>query len=555
LLPFGDPLHLNWTAPVTRVQRVLGRLAALLAVALAPLPAVAGDRELEELGASSRRVIQRAIEAIGERDDVKALPALEALRDRRLRVDEDGRLYAVDPQTSEALSLTRGAGEPAGERRLRSPIINNRVRRVLLPVIGQLQLHSPDTAVRVEAARAIRKRPRPEARGAIERAHGLETDVAVKSVLSSVLAQLMLESDDPDARLKAIREIGAFGRLAMKGRIAKLLETDANGAFAEPDERIRIEAAAILNALERKELLYSSLANVFHGLSLGSVLLLAALGLAIVFGLMGVINMAHGEMLMLGAYLTYFLQTVFLEQLPAYIDWYLLGAVPLAFVFTALVGAALERTVIRFLYGRPLETLLATWGISLLLIQTVRIVFGAQNVAVANPAWLSGGYELIEGVVLPYSRIAVLAFSVAVVGLVALLLGRTSLGLQVRAVTQNRRMAASMGIPTARIDTWTFALGCGIAGLGGVALSQITNVGPELGAFYTVDSFMVVVLGGVGQIAGTVVGAMGLGVVNKLLEPLAGAVLGKIAVLAFVILFIQRRPQGLFAVKGRAAEA
>ena len=540
---------------MTRVQRVLGRLAALLAVALAPLPAVAGDRELEELGASSRRVIQRAIEAIGERDDVKALPALEALRDRRLRVDEDGRLYAVDPQTSEALSLTRGAGEPAGERRLRSPIINNRVRRVLLPVIGQLQLHSPDTAVRVEAARAIRKRPRPEARGAIERAHGLETDVAVKSVLSSVLAQLMLESDDPDARLKAIREIGAFGRLAMKGRIAKLLETDANGAFAEPDERIRIEAAAILNALERKELLYSSLANVFHGLSLGSVLLLAALGLAIVFGLMGVINMAHGEMLMLGAYLTYFLQTVFLEQLPAYIDWYLLGAVPLAFVFTALVGAALERTVIRFLYGRPLETLLATWGISLLLIQTVRIVFGAQNVAVANPAWLSGGYELIEGVVLPYSRIAVLAFSVAVVGLVALLLGRTSLGLQVRAVTQNRRMAASMGIPTARIDTWTFALGCGIAGLGGVALSQITNVGPELGAFYTVDSFMVVVLGGVGQIAGTVVGAMGLGVVNKLLEPLAGAVLGKIAVLAFVILFIQRRPQGLFAVKGRAAEA
>jgi urea transport system permease protein len=276
------------------------------------------------------------------------------------------------------------------------------------------------------------------------------------------------------------------------------------------------------------------------------VLLFAALGLAITFGLLGVINMAHGEMLMLGAYATYAVQTALHGH-----RMYLLLAIPVAFLATAAIGVLLERTVIRHLYGRPLETLLATWGISLGLIQTVRLLFGAQNVTVANPDWLSGGVEIAHGLVLPWSRIAVVAFVIVVSALVWFVLQRTRFGLQVRAVTQNRPMAACLGIPTRRIDALVFGLGSGIAGLGGVALSQLGNVGPELGQSYIIDSFMVVVLGGVGKLAGAVAAALGLGVVNKLLEPLAGAVLGKITVLVFIILFIQRRPQGLFALKGR----
>jgi urea transport system permease protein len=289
-------------------------------------------------------------------------------------------------------------------------------------------------------------------------------------------------------------------------------------------------------------------------LSLGSVLLLAALGLAITFGLMGVINMAHGEMLMLGAYVTYVVQLGFQRYAPAQFDWYVAAALPTAFVVCAAVGMGIERGVLRFLYGRPLETLLATWGVSLGLIQTVRLLFGAQNVAVPAPSWLSGGVSVMQGIVLPYNRLAIVVFGALVLLFVWLVLTRTRLGLDVRAVTQNRSMAACMGIRTAHVDMWTFGIGSGVAGLGGVALSQIGNVGPELGQGYIVDSFMVVVLGGVGKLAGTVAGAFGLGIINKLLEPLSGAVLGKIIVLALIILFIQERPQGIFALKGRMVE-
>lgn len=295
-----------------------------------------------------------------------------------------------------------------------------------------------------------------------------------------------------------------------------------------------------------------SFQDLFYGISLGSVLLLAALGLAITFGLMGVINMAHGEMLMIGAYATYLTQNLFKAVLPELFGLYLIAAIPVAFASACLVGMFLERCVLRFLYGRPLETLLATWGISLLLIQTVRLIFGAQNVEVANPLWLSGAAEPVTGLVLTYNRLGIIAFVTAVVLLVWFLLNHTSLGLKVRCVTQNRPMASAMGVHTGRVDMWTFGIGSGIAGLGGVALSQIGNVGPELGQGYIVDSFMVVVLGGVGKIAGTICGAMGLGIINKFIEPHTGAVLGKIFLLAFIILFIQKRPQGLFAQKVRA---
>jgi urea transport system permease protein len=294
---------------------------------------------------------------------------------------------------------------------------------------------------------------------------------------------------------------------------------------------------------------------IFTGISLGSILLLAALGLAITYGLMGVINMAHGELIMIGAYATYMVQGLFRNYLPDAFDWYLIAAIPVAFMASALVGAALERSVIRFLYGRPLETLLATWGISLMLMQLVRSIFGAQNVGVENPSWMSGGLAVLPNLSLPYNRIFIVLFAVLVLVGVWLLISKTRLGLFVRGVTQNRPIAACMGVNTARIDTYAFSLGSGIAGLAGCALSQIGNVGPDLGQSYIVDSFMVVVLGGVGQLAGTVYAAMGLGILNKFLEGWAGAVLAKIAILVFIIIFIQKRPQGIFAMKGRSAEA
>jgi urea transport system permease protein len=293
--------------------------------------------------------------------------------------------------------------------------------------------------------------------------------------------------------------------------------------------------------------------RVFSGLSLGSILLLAALGLAITYGVMGVINMAHGEFLMIGAYATFAVQSLFRSYAPGLVDAYVLAAIPVAFLATALVGMALERLVIRHLYGRPLETLLATWGISLMLIQAARTLFGAQNVEVANPSWMSGGVELF-GAMLPWNRIAIVAFSVGVLALMWAILNLTRLGLFVRAVTQNRPMAGCVGVPTGRVDTLAFGIGAGIAGLGGVALSQIGNVGPDMGQGYIVDSFMVVVLGGVGQLAGAVWAALGLGVFTKFLEGWTGAVIAKIVVLVFIIVFIQKRPQGLFALKGRVID-
>ena len=317
---------------------------------------------------------------------------------------------------------------------------------------------------------------------------------------------------------------------------------------------VRQNAAASIKVIEDRLRKFEILANLFSGLSLGSILLLAALGLAITYGLMGVINMAHGEFLMIGAYVTFLTQGLFRHYFPDAFAFYVLAAIPLAFLVTGAIGVILERTVLRWLYGRPLETLLTTWGVSLLLIQSCRTIFGAQNVEVENPFWLSGGITLAGDLVIPWNRLMIVGFAILVVGMVAILLTRTRAGLYVRGVTQNRSMAACNGVPTDKVDMLTFGFGSGIAGLGGVALSQIGNVGPDLGQQYIVYSFMVVVLGVVGQLAGTIIAALGLGSVTKLFEPMTGAVLAKIGVLIFIILFIQKRPQGLFALKGRSAD-
>lgn len=509
---------------------------------------------LRGLGAESPSEIEQAVAAIGARNEVAALPALEALRNRRLRVDEAGMLYILSEDGSTAHEVVSGAPAAVDSNQLRTPIVSNAVRRTLAAVLGQLQLQSPNVEARLAAAEELAKRPRADAIEPIRAALKKENDARVRAMLELALAQMQLSSDEPKARLEAVAMISESGNLGLQPQLEALVAQRDDGSFVEPDPAVRQAAADALAGFARMQFFISAFGNLFYGISLGSILLLAALGLAITFGLMGVINMAHGEMIMLGAYATYVMQRLFQAYIPEAFDWYLLTSIPAAFVICAATGMLLERSVIRFLYGRPLETLLATWGISLGLIQSVRVLFGAQNVEVANPSWLSGGAEVLYGIVLPYSRLAILVFVVLVVGLMWVLLQRTPLGLHVRAVTQNRPMAACMGIAASRIDMWTFGLGSGLAGLGGVALSQIGNVGPELGQSYIIDSFMVVVLGGVGNIAGTVVGGLGLGLVNKFLEPVAGAVLGKIAVLIFIVLFIQRRPQGLFALKGRMAE-
>jgi len=339
----------------------------------------------------------------------------------------------------------------------------------------------------------------------------------------------------------------------VRSLLSALLSRDDSGKFHDQDEDVRVAAKIVLETIESKLRLYGIIENLFHGISLGSVLLLAAIGLAITFGVMGVINMAHGEMVMLGAYTTFIVQELFRNYFPGAFDFSLLIAIPMAFLVSGLAGICIERGIIRFLYGRPLETLLATWGLSLILQQLVRTIFGPTNREVGAPSWMMGAIDLSGGIVLPYNRIYIILFSIIVLTTLLLALRHTTFGLRMRAVTQNRSMAGAMGIKTGRIDALTFGLGCGIAGMAGVALSQIDNVSPNLGQAYIIDSFMVVVFGGVGNLWGTLVGAMSLGVVNKMLEPYAGAVLGKILVLVFIILFIQKKPRGLFAIKGRAA--
>ncbi len=427
--------------------------------------------------------------------------------------------------------------------------LNNRLRGLIDNVQASQQLLAADPKVRLAAAQTLQKSAQPAQLKFLDQQVAAETNEDVHTALSLALANLQLVDADPAIRLAAVRLLGSTGDPLARTRLEALL---APGV--ETDAAVHTAAETSLAQVKRKLMLGEILGQAFSGMSLGSILLLAALGLAITFGLLGVINMAHGEMLMLGAYSTYVVQLLMQRYVPAAIEFYPLIALPVAFFVTAAIGMALERTVVRHLYGRPLETLLATWGISLMLIQLVRLVFGAQNVEVSNPAWLSGGIQVLPNLVLPYNRIVIIAFALCVVVLTWLLLNKTRLGLNVRAVTQNRNMAACCGVPTGRVDMLAFGLGSGIAGLGGVALSQIGNVGPDLGQSYIIDSFLVVVLGGVGQLAGSVMAAFGLGIANKILEPQIGAVLGKILILALIILFIQKRPQGLFALKGRVID-
>lgn len=522
--------------------------AALLAAQIGMARAADADAALTKLASDSYADIEAGIGGLASSGAETGPLVLEALGDSRLLYRPADKAVFVKTKTDKILDARTGleaAEVPSGLKPVR---INNRVRRALDAALGSLTLLSPDPSKRLAAAEAVFKARDVTALPALDAALAKEADPRVKRALAEAQAAASLLKPDASDLIK----LGAVDTLAQRGdqdALAILRSQTVEGSPA-----VKTAAASAAAGIERRLALLANVQNAYYGLSLGSVLLLAAIGLAITFGVMGIINMAHGEMVMLGAYTTFFVQEIIRTRYPALFDWSLPIAIPLAFIVAAAVGILIERGVVRFLYGRPLETLLATFGVSLVLQQAVRSAFGPTNREVGAPYYMSGAFDF-GGLSITYGRMWIIVFALAIFLILLTVIKATPFGLKMRAVTQNRRMAAAMGIRTPLVDAMTFALGSGIAGIAGVALSQIDNVSPNLGQSYIVDSFMVVVFGGVGNLWGTLLASLTLGVANKFLEPYAGAVLGKILLLIFIILFIQKRPRGLFALKGRAVEA
>jgi urea transport system permease protein len=544
--------------------------AAAQSAASTPPPEIA--KALAEVASSDAAVQEAAAVVLGKTGDRKILPLLEALR--------EGSVYVRPLPGGKKETVIVGDKVSEGDKTLvplfsaygREPLVGpggkpllielskleevstgRSLRLVLRPLIdafsGQTQLADPDWTVRQAAAVKMGNGGDPGALPALTEALAKEKDRWVRYALEEAIALIQLKSGSPAERVIAATKLGALGSTDALDRLRDVAAT----ADAPPE--LKQAAAEAVKRIERWALLTQGIQVIFQGVSLGSILLLMALGLAIIFGLMGVINMAHGELMALGAYTTFVTQGWFQSYAPGAFEYYFLVSLPLAFLVAGTVGFALERGVIRFLYGRPLETLLLTWGISLMIQQGLRLWFGAANVDVLSPKWLSGGVPVMVGIQLPFNRLFIIGLAAVAVAGMYLLLFKTDAGLRIRAVTQNRGMAACLGVRSRRVDALTFALGSGLAGLAGCALTQIGNVGPELGQNYIVDSFMVVVTGGVGKLLGTILAAIGIGGLNKIIEPSFGAVFGKVAILILVILFIQRRPSGLFAAKGRYADS
>ncbi|MDE2253347.1 MAG: urea ABC transporter permease subunit UrtB [Betaproteobacteria bacterium] len=523
-------------------------LVALLAV----LPVARALTPQEALALSSGDTDARiaALHKAAAHPDAQLAAFLADLLNNRVQVD--GTMVQV--QRGEAwVDLASGKVVTPSDN-AQGVINNNYVRKELQSARAALDLFAPERAQRIKAVRQLQDDPTSVDRTLVEEALKTEKDPEILERLQLLRAAIVLTSKNAGERLAAAEDLAASNYPAVRTLLLTRLGT-SGGQFIEPDPKVRAQIQKSLDLINERLAWGGRLGTLFSGISLGSILLLAALGLAVTYGLMGVINMAQGEFIMLGAYATYVMQGLFERYAPGALHYSLIAAVPFSFIVAGSIGMLVERTIIRRLYGRPLETLLATWGISLVLIQAVRSLFGPQNVQVDNPPWMSGGLHVVANLMLPYNRMVIIGFTVLVLLSMWLLIARTRLGLFVRAVTQNRAMASCVGVRTARVDMLAFGLGTGIAGLAGCALTQIGNVGPEMGTNYIVDCFMVVVLGGVGQLTGTVAAAVGLGVVNTLLEGVAGAVLAKIAVLIAIILFIQKRPQGMFALKGRSVES
>jgi len=487
----------------------------------------------------------RAIEAIAKQNPPEAIPAMKAMLESQLYYSKrDKALYFLREIENGYEFTPLFDGNPVMQEKKRGfkkVKINNRLRSLIRQLLAVMRLNNKDANIRLAAVQELLKKPEIEAAELVKNAIGKETDRRVIAAMQTLLAVIQLENGDEEEQLAAIETL------------SQSLNSSAMNALREyqaPTKVLKDKAQLAIDKINDKRDLYAKAETIFFGLSLGSVLALSAIGLAITFGVMGVINMAHGELMMIGAYTTYVVQLL----MPNNIGVSILVAIPAAFIIAGLVGIAIERSVIRHLYGRPLETLLATFGVSLVLQQTVRSIFSPLNRSVETPGWMSGAWHINEVLALTWNRFYIILFCLAVFVALIMVMKKTSLGLQVRAVSQNRTMARAMGVRSQWVDALTFGLGSGIAGLAGVALSLLTNVGPNLGQAYIIDSFMVVVFGGVGNLWGTLVAGMSLGVINKLIEPWAGAVLAKILVLVFIILFIQKRPKGLFPQRGRAAE-
>jgi urea transport system permease protein len=508
--------------------------------------------ELATTNFKTKQTVVTKLTALGH---AHTRPVLSSMLDGTLYFRKEDKQVFITTEDADALTLTdpvtmqsSGTGNLAEFSKITT---NNPLRKQLKGALASFGLGDPNPAVRLAAVTEM-LRSLDEEGAAILREHlANEADEDVLGAMSIGLAMADLENEEAQVRLSAVETLKSDLSPEVFNRLITLTQKNGTDSFVEPDAAVRAAATTAVKSIKSWRNFYAAIETLFFGLSLGSVLVLAAIGLAITFGVMGVINMAHGELIMLGAYTTYVIQLL----MPQYIGASVLVAIPVAFLVAGAVGVLIERGVVRFLYGRPLETLLATFGVSLVLQQIVRDVFTANNRPVETPAWMAGSMQINEALSITYNRLYVVIFMLIVFSILLLVLKKTTLGLKVRAVAQNRSMAKAMGVRTQWVDALTFGLGSGIAGVAGVALSQLTNVGPNLGQAYIIDSFMVVVFGGVGNLWGTLIGGMSLGVVNQVLEPHAGAVLAKILVLVALILFIQRRPRGLFPQKGRAAEA
>lgn len=510
---------------------------------------------LQQLTQKKFSVVETAVKALGQSGDQRAQPLLEAMLANELyqRKSDKQLVRAVGSRNDYTLYDIFSGSELAKEvssRQLNRIRVNNKIRSTLRNALARLALSDPDPKARSEAARKLRDGQAEEILPLLQQALADEKVESVREVLRFSLATLQLKHPDPEIRRQSVALLSGSLDPDVRNLLTELLQKDPSGNWNEPELDIREKITATLKQIQFWEDIYGGVETLFFGVSLGSVLLLAAIGLAVTFGVMGVINMAHGEMIMLGAYTTYVIQ----KALPNLVEYSLFISIPAAFLVAGTVGIILERTVIRLLYGRPLETLLATFGVSLFLQQAVRSIFGPLNQNVMTPSWMQGALEINPLLSITYNRMTIILFVPFVLLTLFALLKRSHFGLEMRAVTQNRRMANAMGIRADQVDALTFGLGSGIAGIAGVALSQLTNVGPNLGQSYIIDSFMVVVFGGVGNLWGTFFGAMSLGLANKLLEPFAGAVAAKIIVLVLIILFLQKKPRGMFALKGRFVE-
>ena len=542
---------------------LLVTLAAGTAAAEPPAPIAASLAALASADATEQRAAVNALAATGDRN---VIPALEALREGSLYVwpQPDGSRPVViarektevegretyllqQPYGGDRLTRADGSAAVAGVDALQEVAVDRRLRAVIQPVLERFKLLDLDPKVRKAAAKTVADKGDVAALPALRQALAGERDSSLRSALEESYNLLRLYDPTESEKINAARRLGELRSADAAPRLEEL------ATRASPELKAALDSA--LASIRFWQKLTRVVYAVFSGLSLGSILMLMSLGLAIIFGVMGVINMAHGELMMVGAYATFVTQNWFQAHLPpSLFDFYFLVAIPVSFVAAGAAGLVLERSVIQFLYGRTLETLLATWGVSLILIQAARFWFGDLT-AVAAPSWLSGGTEVISGMQLPYNRLFIILFTAICVAGVYVLLLRSSAGLRIRAVMQNRAMSAAMGIATRRVDAWTFALGAGLAGMAGCALTLIGNVEPDLGQNYIVDSFIVVVSGGVGKLVGTIVAALGIGWMNTLFELVTdSAVMGKVLILVVVILFLQRRPSGLFPPTGRSVE-